>query len=255
MGALRELRVTIVGAGRLGTALADALRGAGVTVAGPLRRGERVGDADIVLFCVPDREIARAAAAVAVPAGTLVGHCSGALGPSELAPREAFVFHPLMTVTEDGAALAGAAAAVSGSTARALETSRELALTLGMEPVTVLDEHRGVYHAAASLASNYLVTLESAAELLAARAGAGIERRHILPLARAALENWGRCGSAALTGPVARGDEDTVAAQRSAVATEAPALLPMWDALTEATRRLATAAPRETHGAPGPQGV
>src|SRR5918912_1497674 len=71
-------RCAVVGAGRLGTALAGALRACGVTVDGPLGRGTRCEGADVVLLCVPDAEIAAAAAVVAP--GPLVGHCSGATG-------------------------------------------------------------------------------------------------------------------------------------------------------------------------------
>src|SRR5438876_12362106 len=100
---------TIVGRGRLGAALAGALRAAGFTVEGPLGRGARCSGASLVLLCVPDAQIARAAAAV--EPGPLVGHCSGATGLDVLAPHEAFSLHPLMTVTHDGASFAGAACA------------------------------------------------------------------------------------------------------------------------------------------------
>ena len=70
----------------------------------------------------------------------------------------------------------------------------------------------------------------------------------LVPLARAALENWARAGAAALTGPVARGDTDTVLRQRAAIADRTPELLELFDALVAATR--ATAAGRVTR-APG----
>ena len=106
-------RVAIVGRGRLGTALASALREAGYQVDGPLGRGADGSGADAVLLCVPDAEIASAAARIA--RGRLVGHCSGATGLDPLAPHEAFSFHPLMTVTADGATFAGAGAAIVGN--------------------------------------------------------------------------------------------------------------------------------------------
>src|SRR3954471_7327031 len=94
---MRELdSIAVVGAGRLGTALAAALRAAGIDVRGPLRRGASPGDPTAVLLCVPDAEIA--AAAAAIPRGPLVGHCSGATGLDVLAGHEAFALHPLMTV-------------------------------------------------------------------------------------------------------------------------------------------------------------
>ena len=108
-----------------------------------------------------------------------------------------------------------------------------------MIPFEVADDDRGVYHAAASMASNYLVTIEGAAERLGAVAG--IDRDLLVPLVRAAVENWARLGARrALTGPIARGDAATAARQRAAVAALAPELLGLWDALAGATATLAT---------------
>jgi predicted short-subunit dehydrogenase-like oxidoreductase (DUF2520 family) len=108
-----------------------------------------------------------------------------------------------------------------------------------MEPVEVAADDRAAYHAAASIASNFLVTLEFAAERLAATAG--IERRMLVPLVRATVESWAALGGPeALTGPVVRGDEATVARQRHAVGERTPELLPLFDALLGATRTLAS---------------
>ena len=97
------------------------------------------------------------------------------------------------------------------------------------------DQDRAAYHAAASVASNFLVTLEGAAERLAATAG--VERALLAPLVRAAVENWAARGAEeALTGPIARGDDETVARQRAAVAERTPDLLPLFDAMVDATR-------------------
>lgn len=228
--------VALVGQGRLGTALAAALAGAGYRVLGPLGRGADGAGADAVLLCVPDREIASAAGAIAP--GRLVGHCSGSTGLAVLAPHEAFSLHPLMTVTLAGASFSGAGAAVAGSTPRALALAAELARSLGMHPVEIQDDDRAAYHAAASLASNFLVTLEAVAERLADEVG--MDRHLLAPLVRATVENWASLGAErALTGPVARGDEETVTAQRMAITERAPELLALFDALVEATRALA----------------
>ena len=120
-----------------------------------------------------------------------------------------------------------------------------------MDAVEIVDGDRAAYHAAASIASNFLITLEAAAERLAASAGA--DRRLLVPLVRATVENWATVGpERALTGPVARGDEGTVARQRAAVAERAPDLLPLFDALVQATRELAEAgnAPTSTGSQP-----
>ncbi len=231
-------RVAIVGDGRLGNALAGALRAAGVEVTGPLGRDATPGSADAVLLCVPDGQIASAAAAV--PAGLPVGHCSGATGLGALAGHDAFSLHPLMTVTTQSTAAVfqGAGAAVAGSSPAMLELARQLAARVGMRPIEIAPEDRAAYHAAASIASNFLVTVEAAAERVAA--SVGMERQDLLPLVRATVDNWAQLGAErALTGPVARGDEQTVAAQRRAIAERSPDLLALFDTLVDATRALA----------------
>jgi len=235
-------RLAIVGHGRVGHALAGALERAGYDLDGPLGRGAAAAGADAVLLCVPDGEIAEAAAHVAT--GRPVGHCSGATGLEPLAPHEAFSLHPLMTVTAEGADFAGAGAAVAGSTPRAVKLATDLAHALKMVPVEIAEADRPAYHAAASVASNFLITIEAAAERIAATVGLG--RDQLVPLVRATVENWARLGpERALTGPVARGDETTVARQRDAVAEAAPELIDLFDALVIATRALAAERERE----------
>ena len=155
-------RVVIVGRGRLGTALAAGLREAGLTVEGPLGREAELAvtgpiprepDPPVVLLlCVPDAEIAGAAAKL--PPGLIVGHCSGATTLEALGAHEAFSLHPLMTVTAAGAEFAGAGAAIAGSSPRALNIAAHFAEALGMNPVALAEEDRAAYHAAASIASN-----------------------------------------------------------------------------------------------------
>jgi len=226
----------IVGAGRMGRALAHALRAAGVSVRGPHGRGSTGADASVVILCVPDREIAAASAMVA---GTpIVGHVSASAELAVLAPHERFMLHPLLSVIGEGAQFSGAACAIDGSTERALEVAQSLATRLGMRSRHIAPEQRALYHAAASVASNYLTTVEGMAETLAALVG--LERADLLPLVRSAVDNWSERGArAALTGPVARGDDDTVVKQRAAVSAYAPDQLPLWDALVTATRALA----------------
>ena len=240
--------VAVIGGGRVGTALAGALRAAGTTVDGPLGRAESTS-AETVLLCVPDSEITAATSYAAGPApARFVGHVSGAtplsaLEPARRAGAEVFALHPLQTFSgEDAPSLAGIGAAIAGSSSAALAHARALALSLGMIAFEVEDERRASYHAAASIASNFLVTLEATAEAVAARAGfAPDEARGLLaPLVRQTVENWATRGpQAALTGPVARGDAATVAAQRSAVVEADPSLEPLFDALVERTEALA----------------
>lgn len=238
-------RVAVVGPGRLGTALAAALARAGVDVSGPVGRGEAVPRADAVVLCVPDAEIPPAAAASA-GAAPLVGHTSGATGLEALAPAGATAFglHPLQTFAggEDPSRFAGAGCAFAGETPGARAAARALAEVLGMHPFELADEDRAAYHAAASIASNFTVTLLAEAERVAE--SAGIEpaqaRTLLAPLVRSTVENWAALGpERALTGPVARGDEATVARQRRAVGAAAPELEPLFDELVRHTRALA----------------
>lgn len=242
--------VAIVGGGRLGSVLIEALRAAGCSSSGPHPRGYAGKSADgIVLLCVPDASIAAAAALIGP--GPLVGHCSGAAGLSAIAPHRGFSMHPVMTFTvrTSPAVLAGTAAAIAGTDASALETARGLALRLGMRPFTIAESDRTAYHAASAMAANFLVTLESAAGTLLRTTG--VDPTVLLPLARAALENWGEQGAAALTGPVARGDHAIVDSHRRAIAVRTPDLLPMFDALVVATRHLAQSHPDDTASSTG----
>lgn len=228
---MRDLeRIAVVGAGRLGTALAAAMRVAGFQVDGPLCRGEAPSPGvGVVLLCVPDDAISEAAEAIAP--GPLVGHCSGASTLEPLGDHRGFSLHPLMTVPAGGSTnFAGVPCAVAGN-----PVAGTLAHRLGMRPIEVADDDRAAYHAAASIASNFLVTLEDAAERVGATAG--LRREDLLPLVRATVENWGRLGPEALTGPIARGDAATIAKHRGALLERAPALLPLYDALAEVTRR------------------
>jgi predicted short-subunit dehydrogenase-like oxidoreductase (DUF2520 family) len=229
-------RLAVVGRGRLGNALTAAFSTAGIPVIGPLGRGADGRGADAVLLCVPDAAIRQAAAPI--ERGPLVGHCSGATGLEPLAPHEAFSLHPLMTVTTAGAAFAGVGAAVDGGTPRALALATSLAEAIGLRPVRIDAQDRAAYHAAASIASNFLITVEAAAEQLAATVG--VDRELLAPLVRATVENWVSIGAErALTGPVARGDFETVARQRDAIAERSPELLSLFDSLVEATSALA----------------
>jgi predicted short-subunit dehydrogenase-like oxidoreductase (DUF2520 family) len=237
------LRVGIVGSGRVGTALARALRDAGAGVEGPVGRGERPVGCDAIVLCVPDSEIA-SAAEVVTAAAPLVGHTSGATPLSALAHAgvPGFGLHPLQSFAHPGVRFEGAGAAVAGTTPEALAFATSLAERLGMRPFEIDDDGRAAYHAAASVASNFLVTLEAAAETIAA--GAGLDpadaRELLMPLVRQTVENMAELGpERALTGPVARGDEETVAAQRAAVEETAPELLALFDELADRTRELA----------------
>ena len=243
IGELPDGWCDIIGRGRMGQALSSALGAAGLAVRGPLARGATASGASMVLLCVPDREIA--AASAVVERGALVGHVSASAPLSLLAPHERFSLHPLLSVVGSGADFRGATCAVDASSERALGVAHALARRLGMPSRVIAASQRALYHAAASMASNYLIALEACAERLARQVG--LERAALVPLVRGTLEQWASLGArAALTGPSVRGDGETVAQQRAAVADAAPDLLVLWDALATATRELA-AAPSGAH--------
>ena len=216
--------VRVIGAGRVGSALAARLRERGVEL--------RDDAADVVLLCVPDRAIPDAAAGIAP--GPWVAHVSGAVPLSALAPhRRRFGLHPLQTFTRARGPeqLDGAFAAVTAESPEEREVAVELALTLGLEPFDLADDERTLYHAGAAIASNYLVTLHrAAAELFAA---AGAPPAALEPLMRRTIDNGFE-----LTGPIARGDWDTVEAHRRAIRGRRPQLEPMYRVLAELTATL-----------------
>ncbi|OZB82553.1 DUF2520 domain-containing protein [Microbacterium sp. 13-71-7] len=234
--------IAIVGAGRLGSVLARALGTAGYDVIGPLGRGDVIPTVEFVILCVPDAAI-HDAAEVARPHARMIGHVSGATGLDTVD----FSIHPLQTFTGSEApdVFRGIGAAIDGRTPEALAVAEHLAHALGAHPFRVDDVHRAGYHASASIASNLLLAVLDAAEQIAGSAGIpATEARTILaPLVRQTVENWVEVGAAeALTGPIARGDEETVARQRAAVVEGVPALAPLFAALTAQTRALAATA-------------
>jgi predicted short-subunit dehydrogenase-like oxidoreductase (DUF2520 family) len=218
-------RVHVVGAGRVGSALAARLAERNLAVG--------AADAELVLLCVPDRAIA--AVAAGIEPGPWIAHVSGATPLAALDPHERrFGLHPLQTFTRGRGAeqLDGAFAAVTAETDEARELGFWLARTLGLEPFALADSRRDAYHAGAAVASNYLVTLRRAAGSLLEAAGAPPEA--LDPLMRRTIENGFE-----LTGPIARGDWATVEAHIGAIRRERPELEQMYAALAEATRELA----------------
>jgi predicted short-subunit dehydrogenase-like oxidoreductase (DUF2520 family) len=240
-------RLGIIGRGRMGGAIARAGGAAGLDLqaAGRDQALRVAGDAEAALLCVPDDAIADACETIAraVPPLRFVGHVSGATTLDALSAvtergAAAFSLHPLQTVPDPGTDLTGAPCAIAGSSAEAHELARALAESLGMRPFAVPEEHRAAYHAAASIASNFLVALEqSAADLLNA---AGVEdaRELLAPLVLRTAANWSERGGGALTGPIARGDTETVRSHLAALSDLAPDLVPMYEALAERAREL-----------------
>jgi predicted short-subunit dehydrogenase-like oxidoreductase (DUF2520 family) len=242
--------LAVIGVGRAGSSIAAAAKRCGLPVelAG---RDNALGAARrsvVALLCVPDGAILDACAALAraVPPLRFVGHVSGVTGLDALAPArergaEVFSLHPLQTIPDRATDLTGAPCAVSASGPEADALAERLAGALGMRPFRVRDDARAAYHVAASIASNLLVALEESAAELLERAGVDDPREVLAPLVLRTAVNWTERGREALTGPIARRDEETVERHLAALREAAPELLPLYEALAERARGLSAA--------------
>lgn len=240
--------VRVIGAGRAGGSFALALRDAGWAVEVRARGHDLAGAAqgvDLVLIATPDAAIASVAAAIEPVPTCVVAHLSGASPLAVLTPhRRRASVHPLMTLpdpTTGAAALAGAWCAVSGDP-DALDVAVSVVAAVGGRPFEVDDAHRAAYHAAACVASNHVTALLGQVERIAAAAGVPFEA--FGPLVRASVDNAFRLGpAAALTGPAARGDAETIEWHRVAIG---PLERDDYDAGVAMARRLAGAPRRMT---------
>jgi predicted short-subunit dehydrogenase-like oxidoreductase (DUF2520 family) len=217
--------VRVIGAGRVGSAISARLAERGVEV--------RADSADLVLLCVPDSAISEVAGRL--EPGPWIAHTSGGTPLAALDPHtRRFGLHPLQTFTRvrGPEQLDGAWAAVTAESEEARTLGFELAELLGLRPFELADDERGLYHAGAVVASNLLVTLHDAAVDLVEAAGAPPEA--LEPLMRRVIENGFE-----LTGPVARGDVETIEAHLRAIRARRPSLEPLYRTLTEATEALA----------------
>ncbi len=224
--------ICVVGAGRVGSALAARLRerGLGVRVTG--RELDPAG-AELVVVCVPDGAIGKVAARL--PVGPWIAHTSGATPLAALAPHaRRFSVHPLQTFTRARGAeqFDGAFGAVTAQDDEARGHAFALARMLGLEPFELADDERVLYHAGAVVASNYLVTLHRAAAELVDSAGAPAAA--LVPLMRRVIDNGFE-----LTGPIARGDAATVEAHLDEIRAHRPGLEELYRTLADATVAIA----------------
>ncbi len=214
--------IEVVGAGgRVGSAVSARLAMHGIRL--------DADDPELVFLCIPDRAIAEVAPEIRL--GPWVAHVSGATPLAALDPhRHRFSMHPLQTFTKARGPeqLDGAWTAVTAETDDALRTGFWLAETLGLRPFELADASRAAYHAGAAVASNYLVTLRDAAGSLLEAAGAPPEA--LDPLMRRVIENHFE-----LTGPIARGDWETLERHLDAIRSERPELEQLYLVLAEAT--------------------
>jgi predicted short-subunit dehydrogenase-like oxidoreductase (DUF2520 family) len=220
-------RVHVIGTGRAGGAIRARLAERGLSVTDGR---EAAADAELVVLCVPDAAIPEVAARVGI--GPWISHISGATRLGALDPHQRrFSVHPLQSLTRERGPdqLDGAWGAISAETDDALARARWMAGTLGLRPFEVADADRTLYHAAAVIGGNFLVTLHRVATRLLAEVGAPPEA--IVPLMERTIEN-----GFDLTGPIARGDWSTVEAHLAVLAERDPDLVPLYRALADATR-------------------
>jgi predicted short-subunit dehydrogenase-like oxidoreductase (DUF2520 family) len=216
--------IRVVGHGRVGSAVDARVRERGLV---------SLAEPDLVVLCVPDAHIAEVAASIAT--GPWIAHVSGATPVTALAPHtRRFTMHPLQTFTRARGAeqLDGAWAAVAAETDAGVARGMWLAGQLGLRPVEIDEAARVLYHASATIASNYLVTLFRAASRLLA--DTGVPAAALVPLMQRTIDN-----GFDLTGPIARGDWVTVEAHLAAIGDAAPGLVPMYRALARATAEVA----------------
>jgi predicted short-subunit dehydrogenase-like oxidoreductase (DUF2520 family) len=266
-----QRRIGVIGAGRVGAVLAAALSNAGHLVVAASGRSAAshtrietllptaaIADpctvakqADLVLLAVPDDVLADVVTALvaadALRANQVVVHTSGRHGASVLVPAAAvgattIALHPAMTFTGTEVDVARLATCVFGVTAaddRAAAVARELVRDLGASMTMIEEEERARYHAALTHGANHLVTLVTQAMGLLRQAGSSDPAGTLRPLLQAALDNALAYESAALTGPVVRGDLETVSAHLDAL-VDSP--IPTFDAYRAMARATAEVA-------------
>ena len=263
---MSKLRIGVVGAGRVGAVLAAALRSAahevvaaagesdasrgrigallpGVAVAKPT---DVARSCDLLLLTVPDDMLSNVvtmlSASGAVRAAQVVVHTSGRHGLAVLEPARqvgarTIAMHPAMTFTGTAVDLPRLRGCVFGVTAEGADRERaeSLVADLGGRPMRVPEERRTLYHAGLAHGANHLVTLVAEAMEILSAAGAEDPAATLRPLLTAALDNALEDGDAALTGPIVRGDVETVRAHVADLLANAPQTLPSYVAMAHAT--------------------
>jgi predicted short-subunit dehydrogenase-like oxidoreductase (DUF2520 family) len=207
--------VNVIGAGRVGSAVKTRLAERGV---------EERPDADVILLCVPDRAIPSTVRCQTPDVSQWVAHTSGATPLSALEPyKRRFGLHPLrsFTLARGPEQLDGTPAAITAETNEAREVGFELARLLGLEPFPLAEEDRALYHAGAAIASNYLVSLHRAATEIFREVGA--PEAGIRSLMQSVIDNGFE-----LTGPIERGDWETVDRHLDALRRRKPELEPLY---------------------------
>lgn len=259
-------RIGVVGAGRVGAVLSAAFGASGheiVAAAGestasreriaallpsvPVMKPTDVARAsDLLLLTVPDDMLPNVVISLVgsgvIREGMYVAHTSGRHGLAVLQPAadagaKPLAMHPAMTFTGTAVDLDRLPGCVFGITTREEDRAfaESLVTGLGAVPMFVPEDKRTLYHAGLAHGANHLVTLVAQAMELLAASGAEDPAATLRPLLTAALDNALRSGDAALTGPIVRGDVNTVRAHLHDLAETAPATIPSYVAMAKAT--------------------
>jgi predicted short-subunit dehydrogenase-like oxidoreductase (DUF2520 family) len=270
-----RLDVGVVGTGRAGSVIGAALKRAGhqvkactaVTDLSKLRAEallpgvailsieETVADRDLILLSIPDDVLAQVvsglAATNAVSPGTFVLHLSGRYGIEVLRPLTELgclplALHPVMTFTGTSIDLNRLSACPFGVTTHPTlrPVAETLVMEMGGEPVWVPEASRSLYHAALTFGANNLMTLVNQTSELLESAGITNPEALVAPLLSASLDNALRNGDSALTGPIARGDAETVREHLRVLGNFDPAVTQAYRSLARLTavRALASGA-------------
>jgi predicted short-subunit dehydrogenase-like oxidoreductase (DUF2520 family) len=265
------IKLGVVGAGRVGAVLSAGLRAAGHEVAAaagesdgsrtriatllpgvPVDKPTAVSrSCDVLLLTVPDdmldNVVSMLAASGAIRRGQYVAHTSGRHGLSVLKPAadlgaHVLALHPAMTFTGtalDLPRLAGCSFGVTADEPATVSLAETIVADLGGRLVWVPEDKRTLYHAGLAHGANHLVTLVNQAMGLLRESGATDPAATLRPLLTAALDNALTMGDAALTGPIVRGDVETVRAHLDAIVRTQPGTLPSYVAVARATANTA----------------
>lgn len=268
-----RLRVGLIGSGRVGAPIAAALRQAGHRITGisaisaasreradallpgvPIKESAEVcEDADLILLTVPDDVIGELASGLAatgaITAGQLVAHTSGRFGVAVLDPvlqvqALPLAIHPVLTFTGtsiDVQRLVGVPFGVTAVDAL-LPIAQALVVDIGGEPFVIAEADRPRYHAALAWSSNFLATIVNQGTDLLGDIGIQHPGHFLAPLLGASLDNALRYGDSALTGPIARGDVETVRAHRDVMTAHSRPVERAYIAMARLTAERAIAA-------------
>jgi len=255
-----DLTFAIIGPGSVGSVLERSLRKAGFVISTVLGRNDDLADLPdstaAVAICTPDGSITEVAETLSgAPlswSGRIVLHVSGALTSEVLAPLAnlgalTLSFHPLSSYPPDVSGtstrdLSGTTIAIEGHAA-AVDSMLDVARRLGAVPVVLSAHQKGAYHLAASMASNFLVTVSDSVQ--AVLEAAGLDPHLMDGLVKDTLHNLGSTPAGhALTGPIARGDANTIRLHLETLAAIAPNLVLLYKAMADTMIEIAFDAKR-----------